>query len=392
MHLIANNQIGFTTDPADARSTRYASDLAKGFDVPIVHVNADDVDACIAAVHFAVDFRRAFGARRAHRPDRIPPLRPQRTRRTGVHPAANGRKDQEPSDRARTLRQQTRQSRRADRRPVARDGRRSQRAARRSAQGRQRRAGDAHDRTEDGRQQHLRRHAARAGRSRQQLDAWTDGTRTRSRGVSRSIANSSRRSTAADTTIAERGTVDWGTAEALAFASLLTGETPIRLTGQDTERGTFSHRHAVFHDVDATATWIPLQHLAESQASFEIRNSPLSEYACVGFEYGYSTQVPGALVLWEAQYGDFFNGAQIVVDQFIAAGQAKWGQYSRLTSCCFRTATKAAVRSTRARVSSVSCSSSRKEISALRTHRTRATTTICCACRRVRRSPCRSSS
>jgi 2-oxoglutarate dehydrogenase complex dehydrogenase (E1) component-like enzyme len=132
-------------------------------------------------------------------------------------------------------------------------------------------------------------------------------------------------------TIAEKGIVDWGTAESLAFASLLTRGTPIRLTGQDTERGTFSHRHAVFHDPGKAAAWIPLQHLSEEQSSFEIWNSPLSEYACMGFEYGYSTREPGALVLWEAQYGDFFNGAEIVVDQFIAAGQAKWGQTSRLT-------------------------------------------------------------
>ncbi len=125
--------------------------------------------------------------------------------------------------------------------------------------------------------------------------------------------------------------MDWGTAESLAFASLLTSGTPIRLTGQDTERGTFSHRHAVFHDPVSHAIWIPLQHVSETQASFEIRNSPLSEYACMGFEYGYSTQEPNALVLWEAQYGDFFNGAEIVVDQFIAAGQAKWGQTTRLT-------------------------------------------------------------
>ncbi|MBV8197674.1 MAG: multifunctional oxoglutarate decarboxylase/oxoglutarate dehydrogenase thiamine pyrophosphate-binding subunit/dihydrolipoyllysine-residue succinyltransferase subunit, partial [Candidatus Eremiobacteraeota bacterium] len=125
--------------------------------------------------------------------------------------------------------------------------------------------------------------------------------------------------------------LDWGTAEALAFASLLTRGTPIRLTGQDTERGTFSHRHAVFHDPASGAVWIPLQHLTPEQASFEIRNSPLSEYACVGFEYGYSTQEPRALILWEAQYGDFFNGAEIIVDQFIAAGQAKWGETSRLT-------------------------------------------------------------
>ncbi len=131
--------------------------------------------------------------------------------------------------------------------------------------------------------------------------------------------------------IHEKGMMDWGMAEALAFASLLSEGVPIRLTGQDTERGTFSHRHAVLHDPQRGAEYTPLQHLAGSRASFEIHNSPLSEYSCLGFEYGYSATAPDALVLWEAQFGDFNNGAQIIIDQFIAAGQAKWGQTARLT-------------------------------------------------------------
>ena len=129
----------------------------------------------------------------------------------------------------------------------------------------------------------------------------------------------------------EGGEVDWGLAEALAFASLLTEGTPIRLTGQDTERGTFSHRHAALHDARTNAKHVPLQHLKGATASFEIYNSPLTEYACLGFEYGYGFEIPNALVLWEAQFGDFNNGAQIIIDQFIAAGAAKWGQKTRLT-------------------------------------------------------------
>src|SRR5207248_8352289 len=104
-----------------------------------------------------------------------------------------------------------------------------------------------------------------------------------------------------------------------------------RLTGQDTERGTFSHRHAVLHDVETGETYVPLQHLGDATASFEIYNSPLSEFACLGFEYGYSVAAPEAIVLWEAQFGDFVNGAQIVVDQFIVAGMAKWRETTRLT-------------------------------------------------------------
>jgi 2-oxoglutarate dehydrogenase E1 component len=129
----------------------------------------------------------------------------------------------------------------------------------------------------------------------------------------------------------EEGGIDWGQAEALAFGSLLIEGIPIRLTGQDTERGTFSHRHDVLHDVSTGATYTPLQHLDDAGASFEIYNSPLSEYACVGFEYGYAAAAPEALVLWEAQFGDFVNGAQIIIDQFIAAGLSKWRESTRLT-------------------------------------------------------------
>ena len=129
--------------------------------------------------------------------------------------------------------------------------------------------------------------------------------------------------------IAEGG-IDWGQAEALAFASLLEEGIPIRLSGQDTERGTFSHRHAVLHDPITGETFTPLQALPKADAAFEIYNSPLSEYAALAFEYGYSIAAPDALVLWEAQFGDFVNGAQIVVDQFIVSGRSKWGQTSRL--------------------------------------------------------------
>ena len=126
------------------------------------------------------------------------------------------------------------------------------------------------------------------------------------------------------------GGIDWGHAEALAFATLLEEGIPIRLSGQDTERGTFSHRHAVLHDPRTGETYTPLQNLASAAASFEIYNSPLSEYAALAFEHGYSIAAPDALVLWEAQFGDFVNGAQIVVDQFIVSGRSKWGQTSRL--------------------------------------------------------------
>jgi 2-oxoglutarate dehydrogenase E1 component len=125
--------------------------------------------------------------------------------------------------------------------------------------------------------------------------------------------------------------IEWAHAEALAFAALLTEGTPLRLTGQDTERGTFSQRHLVLHDVNTGKRHAPIQNLSGAQASFELHNSPLSEYACLGFEYGYAVEAENALVLWEAQFGDFANGAEVPIDQFLIAGLAKWGETSRLT-------------------------------------------------------------
>jgi 2-oxoglutarate dehydrogenase E1 component len=128
----------------------------------------------------------------------------------------------------------------------------------------------------------------------------------------------------------EQGGIDWGHAEALALGSLLQEGVPIRLTGQDTERGTFSHRQMVLHDEQTGSAWAPIQHLDEARATFEVHNSPLSEVGALAFEYGYSAAEPGCLVIWEAQFGDFANNAQMVVDQYIVAAQAKWGQRSRL--------------------------------------------------------------
>ncbi|MFB6240724.1 MAG: 2-oxoglutarate dehydrogenase E1 component, partial [Gemmatimonadota bacterium] len=126
--------------------------------------------------------------------------------------------------------------------------------------------------------------------------------------------------------------VDWAHAEALAFASLLDGDrVPVRLAGEDSERGTFSQRHLVLHADDGQRTYTPLKHLSEDQADFQVWNSPLSEVAALGFEYGYSAIETDGLVLWEAQYGDFANVGQAIIDQFIVAGRAKWGQESRLT-------------------------------------------------------------
>jgi len=329
IHIIANNQVGFTTDPRDSRSTRYASDLAKGFDVPIVHVNADDIDACIWAVNLAIEFRKRFardvlieiiGYRRFGHNEQDEPAYTQ--------PGMYGRIKNHPTARelfANKLVAQGVLSKEQVEELVAQATERLQ-EAHRSVKGKHDVAGM------------LAKIGVKAAVeaahlekvTKDQLLAWSNELIAVPDGfaANKKLQTQFERRKAL---IAEKGVMDWGMAEALAFASLLSVGTPIRITGQDTERGTFSHRHAVMHDPSSEGEYIPLQHLPAAKASFEIQNSPLSEYACLGFEYGYSASVPKALVLWEAQFGDFNNGAQIIIDQFIAAGQAKWGQTARLT-------------------------------------------------------------
>lgn len=328
LHIIANNQIGFTTDARDSRSTRYASDLAKGFDVPIVHVNADDVGACISAVRLAIDFRRRFG--RDALIDLVGYRRPghnEQDEPAYTQPLMYDKIKTHPS--AREL---------FANRLIAQGVITAERAGEMAAEA----TAHLQEIYRSVKEKHTTRMiekiaqsaplptAALAPMNKEMLLSWSNDLVSvpSDFAVHKKLAAQFERR---KLLIAEKGLVDWGMAEALAFASLLASGVPIRLSGQDTERGTFSHRHAVLHDPNTNAEYIPLQHIAGAQASFEIHNSPLSEYACLGFEYGYAAAVPKALVLWEAQFGDFVNGAQIILDQFLAAGQAKWGQTSRLT-------------------------------------------------------------
>ncbi|MDQ2681051.1 MAG: multifunctional oxoglutarate decarboxylase/oxoglutarate dehydrogenase thiamine pyrophosphate-binding subunit/dihydrolipoyllysine-residue succinyltransferase subunit [Candidatus Eremiobacteraeota bacterium] len=328
LHIIANNQIGFTTDSKDSRSTRYSSDLAKGFDIPIIHVNADDVDACISAVHLAVEFRRKFGRdilidligyrRFGHNEQDEPAYtQPEMYERIKAHPTARELF-------ANKLIAQGLISPEKARDLVAESTERVQSAYKR-IKGTQT-PGIIADIGPGSRALT----PVEANVDKAQLLKWSDELVSAPEGfqVSKKLTTQFERRKGI---IQTKELADYAIAEGLAFASLLNERVPIRLTGQDTERGTFSHRHAVLHDPRNNTEHVPLQHLADAKASFEIHNSPLSEYACLGFEYGYSISVPSALVLWEAQFGDFNNGAQIIIDQFISAGQAKWGQSSRLT-------------------------------------------------------------
>jgi 2-oxoglutarate dehydrogenase E1 component len=330
LHVIANNQVGFTTDPSEGRSTRYASDLAKGFDVPIVHVNADDPEAAIAAIRLALAFRDRFrtdvvidlvGYRRhghqeqdepaytqplqAARIERQPPVREQYAAAlvqqgiVGEEEAAGLVEESLARLRAAhdALRQSFGQAIPAKSRRERVPGGGEHEVVTSIAGDRLRRLNDELLRVPEGFTVHPKL-ARQLERRRESLDD---------------------------------GGVDWGQAEALAFASLLVEGIPVRLTGQDTERGTFSHRHLVLHDAQTGEEYTPMQSLDEGAASFEIHNSPLSEEAALGFEYGYSILAGEALVLWEAQFGDFVNGAQVLVDQFMVSGLSKWKQTSRLT-------------------------------------------------------------
>src|SRR4051794_18809603 len=326
VHLIANNQVGFTTDPPDARPTAHSSDLAKGFDVPIVHVNADALEACRTAVRLAMAFRERFerdflidlvGYRRWGHNEGDEPryTQPQMYERVERHPSAATLYAQWLVEAGVVSEDDVAEMKKRITATIAtahkqvREGLAEQaRAPRRSKQARSegRAAPDAD----------LLR--ALNGQLLELPEGFTPHPKL--------FAQLQRRLKTID-----EGGIDWGQAEALAFASLLVEGEPIRLTGQDSERGTFAHRHLVLHDVENGDRYCPMQHLPEAKASFEVFNSPLSENACIGFEYGYSITAPDLLDLWEAQFGDFANGAQVIIDQFISAGRAKWGQTTRLT-------------------------------------------------------------
>ena len=332
LHIIQNNQVGFTTDPDDSRSTRWASDIAKGFDVPIIHVNADDVEACVSAVRLAFAFRQEFGH------DVMIDLIGYR--RFGHNEADEPAYTQ--PEMAAIIKQKT---------PV-----RDLFAAQLVEQGAmtQEEADAIAKETWDSlsrRHKELKEELASAGAEQptggyeldrspspevktavdaETLHSLNDALLSVPEGFTihpKLIKQLERRRD----TVGPDGGIDWAQAEALAFASLLTEGTPVRLTGQDSERGTFSQRHLVLHDAKTGQRISPIQSLPTAKAPMELHNTPLSEIACLGFEYGYSMEAPETLVLWEAQFGDFVNSAQVIIDQFIVSALSKWGQTTRLT-------------------------------------------------------------
>jgi 2-oxoglutarate dehydrogenase E1 component len=327
IHIIVNNQVGFTTDPTDARSTHYASDLAKGFEMPIFHVNADDAQACLTAVRLACAYRAMFrkdvlidlvGYRRHGHNEGDEPMytQPMRYAQIRKHPTV-------PQVWAGRL---------------VKEGVLTEAEAAAIEQAETQHYTDIHARFKQsllGSEKHA---------------PWPAEPGTAPKPVVTNVAagtlhevNEALLTWPSDLTpnprlakqlerrrdaMGEQGGIEWGHAEALAFGTLLRDGMSVRITGQDAERGTFSHRHAVLSDSETGRKYAPLAHVPGATGAFEIFNSALSETAVLAFEYGFSTVATDALVLWEAQFGDFVNVAQPIIDQFIVADRAKWGMDS----------------------------------------------------------------
>ncbi len=329
LHLIVNNQIGFTTLPRDGRSTFYASDLAKGYGIPVVHVNADDPEACLAAVRLAAAYRRRFrddfvidlvGYRRYGHNEGDEPAytQPKLYEAITEHPTVGeiyaqqlieeGIVDQAHIDELKSSIGDALRDFQDEVRAYVADGdvATAPVADQREAVIEPETTGVVFD----------------------SLNEVNDATGKLPAGFT-PHPKLWRQMGQRASVFSPNRSIDWGHAETLAIGSLLMEGIPVRLTGQDAQRGTFSHRHLVLHDIENGRRAIPLLQVAA--ARLEVYNSPLTETAVLGFEYGYSVGAGTDVVLWEAQFGDFSNVAQPIIDQFLSSGRAKWGQYSRLT-------------------------------------------------------------
>lgn len=325
LHIIANNQVGFTTNPEEGRSTTYATDVAKGFGIPIIHVNADDIESVLRAMLLAYDIRerfhrdvvidiigyRRYGHNETDEPSYTQPVMYDIIR---AHPPVHQLYGEKLTQEG-TLSEQDRKSRlaaiqseiKSHHQLVKSDGN--------------------HDIFVTGSVPALEVAPDVPSISETAMREALEHVTTYPERFTlnpKLVKQMERRAQSLDA-----NEIDFGTAEALAFAALLHEGVPIRLSGQDTLRGTFSHRHAGVINSHGEV-WVPLQHLPGVTTQFTIVNSPLSELACIGFEYGYAAAYEQALVLWEAQFGDFINNAQMIIDQFIASGRIKWGQHARL--------------------------------------------------------------
>ena len=327
VHLVINNQIGFTTGPEAARSSPYCTDVALMVQAPVFHVNGDDPEACLRAVRWAAAYRQRF-----HK-DVVVDM---------VCYRKHGHNEGDDASFTQPLAARLIQSHR----PVsvtyaealAAEGAVTPEEVAGWLEQQKKQLYEIYDQTMKIKEEYELHELTPISAETMPPVPPTHVER----GVIGRILEGMT-SFPADfhlhpklEKIVERRRearhggphIDWALAEALAFGSLALEGTPVRLSGQDSGRGTFSQRHAEFHDYENNRVWTPLAHLSKDQAPFEVWNSPLSEFAIVGFEFGYSMADPFALVLWEAQYGDFSNGAQVIIDQFISAAESKWGQPS----------------------------------------------------------------
>ncbi|HEY4397456.1 MAG TPA: multifunctional oxoglutarate decarboxylase/oxoglutarate dehydrogenase thiamine pyrophosphate-binding subunit/dihydrolipoyllysine-residue succinyltransferase subunit [Acidimicrobiia bacterium] len=335
VHLVVNNQLGFTTAPEIGRSGVYATDIAKMVQAPIFHVNGDDPEACVRVMRLAFAFRQRF------RKDVVIDLICYRKygHNEADEPAFTQPRmyeliEHHPSPRTRYTETLVREGDMTadEARGVGEDFRARLDAA--FSETHQSAPPDPSQAATPDAPSEPRLPAPQPDPSvrvatnveRGTLERVMDGLMARPEGFT--VHPKLERILQAHRVAFEKGEVDWSLAETFAFGSLLLEGTPVRLAGQDTRRGTFSQRHGVLVDQRTEAEYFPLAHLAPDQPPFMLYDSVLSEFAALGFEYGYSVEYPEALVLWEAQFGDFFNGAQVIIDQFVAAAEDKWGQPS----------------------------------------------------------------
>jgi len=327
IHLVINNQIGFTTDVGAARSSTYCTDVALMVQAPVLHVNGDDPEACCAATRLAFEYRQRF-----HRDVVVDML----CYRKHGHNEGDDPSYTQPLMYAKIQKHKPVGMSYAER--LLQSGMVTANEVAGWQERQKKELYEIYDHTQKVREEYelhelnpipvdgMPTDLPPTAVSREVIHRTLDGITTFPPDfhLHPKLARFIERRGAAH----DGPHVDWALAETLAFGSLVLEGTPVRLSGQDSGRGTFSQRHAEYHDFQTGKTYVPLQHLAPGQATFDVFNSPLSEYGVVGFEFGYSVADPLSLVLWEAQYGDFVNGAQIIVDQFISSAESKWGQPS----------------------------------------------------------------
>jgi len=346
LHFVINNQIGFTTDPSDSRSTRYCTDIAKMIEAPIFHVNGDDPEAVCMVAQLAVDFRVVFKRdvfidmycyrKHGHNETDEPSFtQPMLYRKIAAHKLVSAHYTRQLIE-AGDITDAEGEAIKAEY-SSALDENLGKAKARESAKAEKRKAALAEGATtavfkgSNAIFQPAFKHtpvttAVSAAKLNQVVHALTSvpadfKVHSKIKRFNEARAEAHRNG----------GPYDWGMGEALAVGTLLLDGTPVRLSGQDCERGTFTHRHAVFNDIETGAKFTPLNHITEKQARFCVYNSLLSEAAVLAFDYGYSLDYPDMLCLWEAQFGDFANGAQVVIDQFITSAESKWQRNSSIT-------------------------------------------------------------